>query len=305
MSDRERRRIAGDLHDGPVQELAGLSMRLSAAAETTSDSHEQAVLRESASAVRGSVRTMRSAIVGIYPPNLRSGGTRSGSRGPHIAACVRKSSMCRSRSASRAASARTSTSCCTGRARRRCAMSRSTRARPRSPSGSTREHSSAVLEVVDDGRGIDPTGGAPAEGHLGLQIVEDLVRDAGGTVSVSLGRTGRYGRACGGADVVIRVAIADDHRVVRVGSGAAARQPSTTSSWWAPPTAARRLWTLAPTAQPDVLLLDLSMPDLDGIGVTKRMADGEPRHADRGLHLVQRSRSRSCRRSTRARSATC
>ena len=29
-SDRERRRIAGDLHDGPVQELAGLSMRLSA-----------------------------------------------------------------------------------------------------------------------------------------------------------------------------------------------------------------------------------------------------------------------------------
>jgi signal transduction histidine kinase len=32
MSDRERRRIAGDLHDGPVQELAGLSMRLSASA---------------------------------------------------------------------------------------------------------------------------------------------------------------------------------------------------------------------------------------------------------------------------------
>ena len=32
-SDRERRRIAGDLHDGPVQELAGLSMRLSASAE--------------------------------------------------------------------------------------------------------------------------------------------------------------------------------------------------------------------------------------------------------------------------------
>ena len=33
-SDRERRRIAGDLHDGPVQELAGLSMQLSAAAES-------------------------------------------------------------------------------------------------------------------------------------------------------------------------------------------------------------------------------------------------------------------------------
>ena len=32
-SDRERRRIAADLHDGPVQELSGLSMQLSAAAQ--------------------------------------------------------------------------------------------------------------------------------------------------------------------------------------------------------------------------------------------------------------------------------
>jgi chemotaxis protein histidine kinase CheA len=26
---------------------------------------------------------------------------------------------------------------------------------------------------------------APAEGHVGLQIVDDLVRDAGGTLSIS------------------------------------------------------------------------------------------------------------------------
>ena len=32
-SEREQRRIAGDLHDGPVQEMAGLAMRLSAEAE--------------------------------------------------------------------------------------------------------------------------------------------------------------------------------------------------------------------------------------------------------------------------------
>src|SRR6188472_314064 len=74
MSDRERRRIAGDLHDGPVQELAGLSMRLSASAEGTADPAQQQVLRESATAVRGSVRTLRSAIVGVYPPNLEASG---------------------------------------------------------------------------------------------------------------------------------------------------------------------------------------------------------------------------------------
>jgi len=70
-SDRERRRIAGDLHDGPVQELAGLSMRLSAAAEGADDPQQREVLEETAGAVRGSVRTLRSAIVGVYPPNLQ------------------------------------------------------------------------------------------------------------------------------------------------------------------------------------------------------------------------------------------
>ena len=63
-SDRERRRIAGDLHDGPVQELAGLSMRLSASAEQVADEGSATVLRDSASAVRGSVPTRPSAIVG-------------------------------------------------------------------------------------------------------------------------------------------------------------------------------------------------------------------------------------------------
>ena len=73
-SDRERRRIAGDLHDGPVQELAGLSMRLSAAAQQVDDPDASAALGDSASAVRGSVRTLRSAIVGVYPPNLQQVG---------------------------------------------------------------------------------------------------------------------------------------------------------------------------------------------------------------------------------------
>jgi two-component system, NarL family, sensor kinase len=46
-----------------------------------------------------------------------------------------------------------------------------------------RSGSSAVLEVTDDGRGLPAD--TPEEGHLGLQIVDDLVRDAGGTLSAS------------------------------------------------------------------------------------------------------------------------
>ena len=37
-----------------------------------------------------------------------------------------------------------------------------------------RERSAAVLEVEDDGRGIEDQDGASAEGHVGLQIVRDL-----------------------------------------------------------------------------------------------------------------------------------
>jgi DNA-binding NarL/FixJ family response regulator len=74
---------------------------------------------------------------------------------------------------------------------------------------------------------------------------------------------------------VIRVAIADDHRVVRVGLeqllgtfddveliGAAAGGEEALS--------------LCANERPDVLLLDLAMPDLDGIAVTRRLATETP-----------------------------
>ena len=184
MSDRERRRIAADLHDGPVQELAGLSMRLSAAAEGATDPNQKDVLRESASAVRGSVRTMRSAIVGIYPPNLEAAGLgqaltdltarlplegfevsldieQAVGFGPMVDQLLFRACQESLRNVEKHAGA----------------SHVSVRVR--------RERSAAVLEVADDGRGIGESGVTPAEGHVGLQIVSDLVRDAGGTLTVS------------------------------------------------------------------------------------------------------------------------
>jgi two-component system, NarL family, sensor kinase len=73
-SFRERRRIAGDLHDGPVQELAGLALGLSAQAQGVTDEHTRGTLLQAAGAVRGNLRTLRSAIVGVYPPNLEQMG---------------------------------------------------------------------------------------------------------------------------------------------------------------------------------------------------------------------------------------
>ena len=199
-SEQERRRIAGDLHDGPVQELAGLSMRLAAEAEGASEPGQQQALRETATAVRGSVGTLRSAIVGIYPPNLASMGlgpslsdltARLPHEGLQVALEVDDPAgygldvdellyrACREglRNVERHANA----------------SSVSVRVR--------RTGSLAVLEVTDDGRGMtvpaaDPSAREADDGgsHFGLRIIRDLVTDAGGVLTL--------GPAAGGGTVL-------------------------------------------------------------------------------------------------------
>jgi len=74
---------------------------------------------------------------------------------------------------------------------------------------------------------------------------------------------------------VIRVAIADDHRVVRVGLEqllATFDDVELVGSADGGEAAA----ALVSAQKPDVLLLDLSMPDVDGIEVTRRAASASP-----------------------------
>ena len=77
MSLIERRRIAGALHDGLVQELAAASYVVSAQAEHAerrSDPQAAQALRETASSVRSGIGGLRALLVDLYPPNLRSAG---------------------------------------------------------------------------------------------------------------------------------------------------------------------------------------------------------------------------------------
>ena len=73
-SDDERRRIAADLHDGPVQDLAGISYSLSAAAQTESSPATRSTLEQAAAGTRDAMRRLRSLLVEIHPPNLRASG---------------------------------------------------------------------------------------------------------------------------------------------------------------------------------------------------------------------------------------
>jgi signal transduction histidine kinase len=73
----ERRRIAADLHDGVVQDLAGIYYSLSAAASSADPqipAATRSTLRDAASGTRDSMRRIRSLLVEIHPPNLQAAG---------------------------------------------------------------------------------------------------------------------------------------------------------------------------------------------------------------------------------------
>ncbi len=73
----ERRRIAADLHDGVVQDLAGMSFSLEAAAQDRREPPSpglRATLVDAATTTRASIRQLRTLLVEIHPPNLHSAG---------------------------------------------------------------------------------------------------------------------------------------------------------------------------------------------------------------------------------------
>jgi signal transduction histidine kinase len=74
-SDAERRRIAGDLHDGVVQELTGVSLALAAQGRGESVTTQQA--SDASASIRSSIKSLRSLLVEIYPANLKEEGLQS------------------------------------------------------------------------------------------------------------------------------------------------------------------------------------------------------------------------------------
>lgn len=186
-SDLERRRIAGDLHDGPIQQLAGLSMSLAAAADLVAPTDPAAApLREAASATRRSVRVLRSALMGIYPPNVRRAGL--GTALADLSAPLHELGIRTEMDVPSDLDLPSDVESLLFRASREAlrnvehhARAGWVRVRVRSENGV------ALLEVEDDGVGFASRDGIPgrANGHIGLPLLQDLAGDAGGTLVVN------------------------------------------------------------------------------------------------------------------------
>ena len=182
-SDAERRRIARDLHDGVVQDLAGISFAMSAVVRDIADRPAVASqLSSLGTGVRRALRVLRSLLVEIYPPNLRTEGLAAAlddllapvsASGVEVQLDVADTSHLDDKTI--------------GLLWRVAQESVRNATRHGSPTRiAVSVHTStggAELEVSDDGVGFDASQ-APPSGHFGLRGLHDLVDEAGGRLHV-------------------------------------------------------------------------------------------------------------------------
>ena len=191
-SELERRRIARDLHDGAVQTLAGVSYRLSAVSEPLrgDDRPEAAAVAEAGTDVRRSIRELRTLLVDLYPPTLHQAGL--GAAVSDLLAPLADQSIGTELDVDPDLRLTPEAEALLFRAAQEALRNVAKHADAEHVAVHVgRRNGHGLLEVRDDGRGFAP--GAPADpatngsarpGHFGLRMIQDLARDAGGTVIV-------------------------------------------------------------------------------------------------------------------------
>jgi signal transduction histidine kinase len=180
-SDVERRRIARDLHDGVVQDLAAVSFSLAASAEGAPSPYDSE-LRDAAAETRHGIGQLRTLLVEIYPPELHRAGLEAALTDVLAAASARgletKLDVDPQAELGRDTEALFFR---VGQEAIRNAVKHSGAKHVSVSVGAV--DGRALLEVSDDGRGFDPAT-AGGDGHFGLRAVDELVRDAGGELKV-------------------------------------------------------------------------------------------------------------------------
>jgi two-component system, NarL family, sensor kinase len=186
-SDSERRRIARVLHDGVVQELAGVSYSLSAAAERSGGAGDKALgdaLRSAAAHTRESMRELRSLLVEIYPASLHQAGLDAALRDV-LAPLARQgleTSLVVDRDLGLSESAEAQLFRAAQEALRNVQLHAEAK---RVAVRVSRDGGTARLTVSDDGRGCSSEALSQRrdEGHLGLRLLADLAAEAGGSLA--------------------------------------------------------------------------------------------------------------------------
>lgn len=183
----ERRRIAQHLHDGVVQDLAGVSYALSATGERLERAGPGAaadVVRDSAAATRRAVRELRALLIGIYPPSLQRSGLEA-AVGDLLAPFSARGIAVEAEIADDLKLA-PETEELIFRGAQEALRNVAKHADPSQVAVTlSSANGSVVLAVRDDGRGFDPAAARAVDGpSLGLRLLEDLVDERHGRLKI-------------------------------------------------------------------------------------------------------------------------
>jgi two-component system, NarL family, sensor kinase len=188
-ADAERRRIAADLHDGVLHDLAGLSYLLAgtrARAAATGHGDEAAALAAGERGLWQAIRALRTLLVRIYPPSLHLAGLPAAlhdllqplaGQGFRVRTDLPDAVAVDDRAAELLY--RVAQEAVRNIVRHSAASAVDLRLRA--------DGGGVTLTVADDGIGFDVAdlAAAPADGRLGLLLLDDLVRKAGGSLEIA------------------------------------------------------------------------------------------------------------------------
>ena len=191
-SEAERRRIARDLHDGVVQNLAGMAFTLTATASEMKDKGDVngngsllELLEASAEETRAAMKDLRTLIIEIAPPTLRREGLHAAllevlrtieSGGTQTRLELPSNMRLRPDRAS-----------LIFRVAQEVLRNVAAHAEARHVSVTLREvNKMAVLRITDDGKGFtdEDVARRRAEGHVGTNAIVELAEEAGGTLDI-------------------------------------------------------------------------------------------------------------------------
>jgi signal transduction histidine kinase len=190
-SDLERRRIAQDLHDGVIQDLAGLGYVLPTAQREIHEGGNLALARTTLDRATGMLQQdvvrLRSLLTDLYPPDLQGQGLVSA-----VGDLVQTMTSDAGLDATVRIDPALDVPVDAGRLAYRVVREGLRNVVKHADANSVvvevrREADDVLVRVADDGRGPVSAPGVTPRGHLGLRLLKDTLSDFGGRLDLEPG----------------------------------------------------------------------------------------------------------------------